>query len=550
MNNLEIKRMDHHGLVMGVIKDIGLIETIDSLVGVHPDEKLTVGERVAAMVMNGLGFTDQPLSLVSEFYKDLPISALFGKEVSADDLDRFSLSRALDRVHSYGVESLFTQVAAQACNHTGVCQKVQSFDTTTFSFYGRYDEEFDTQEIKITKGYSKDHRPDLNQVVTELLVSHDSGVPLCLKNIDGNASDSVIFKERAEQLKAAFQAGDVSYVTADSKFYSEANAANWDVVKFVTRVPETLTATKNIISTANEDGDWRKSSDGKTAFIPYDITHYEIAQRWLVCQSEESLKRAKLSVEKKSAKEYELAKKEVFHFEAKRFSCHADCEKALKDIGKKWKLHSIKSIEILTLNKYDSPGRPSQKEPVGYEYRAKINWGSEQELQQQLMNRKASFVLATNVSEEELFDEDIVSSYKNQQHVERGYRFLKDPLFFANGFYLKKPSRISALITIMTLALLVYTIAQKRLQSSMLDRGIELPNQIGQLKNKMTIRRAFQVMSGIHFVTTEDRPNGFIQGLTEIQSTIVKLFSPNILTLYQIEINEHSATKKQPGVIA
>ena len=39
--------MDHHGLVMGVVKDIGLVETIDSLVGVHPDEKLTVGERVA-----------------------------------------------------------------------------------------------------------------------------------------------------------------------------------------------------------------------------------------------------------------------------------------------------------------------------------------------------------------------------------------------------------------------------------------------------------------------------------------------------------------------
>ena len=100
MRNLDIKRLDHHGLVMGVIKDIKLIETIDQAVGLHSDEKLSVGQRVAAMVINGLGFTDQPLSLVNEFYKDIPVDALFGGGVTYDDFDRFSLSRALDRLHN------------------------------------------------------------------------------------------------------------------------------------------------------------------------------------------------------------------------------------------------------------------------------------------------------------------------------------------------------------------------------------------------------------------------------------------------------------------
>jgi transposase len=115
MRNLDIKRLDHHGLVMGVIKDIKLIETIDQAVGLYSDEKLSVGQRVAGMVINGLGFTDQPLSLVSEFYKDIPVDALFGEGITSDDFDRFSLSRALDRLDNYGVESLFSNVAATAC---------------------------------------------------------------------------------------------------------------------------------------------------------------------------------------------------------------------------------------------------------------------------------------------------------------------------------------------------------------------------------------------------------------------------------------------------
>ena len=33
--------------------------------------------------------------------------------------------------------------------------------------------------------------------------------------------------------------------------------------------------------------------------------------------------------------------------------------------------------------------------------------------------------------------------------VERGFRFLKDPLFFADSLFLKKPERIMALMMIM-----------------------------------------------------------------------------------------------------
>jgi transposase len=52
------------------------------------------------------------------------------------------------------------------------------------------------------------------------------------------------------------------------------------------------------------------------------------------------------------------------------------------------------------------------------------------------------FILASNETDaERLSPEAMLSQYKAQAvSVERGFRFLKDPLFFADGLFLKNPS--------------------------------------------------------------------------------------------------------------
>ena len=46
--------------------------------------------------------------------------------------------------------------------------------------------------ILITKGYSRDHQPDLKQCVLDLIVSSDSGIPLFMRTGDGNESDKAV----------------------------------------------------------------------------------------------------------------------------------------------------------------------------------------------------------------------------------------------------------------------------------------------------------------------------------------------------------------------
>jgi len=47
------------------------------------------------------------------------------------------------------------------------------------------------------------------------------------------------------------------------------------------------------------------------------------------------------------------------------------------------------------------------------------------------MNCKGKFILATNVDKAELPNADMLSSYKEMQGTERGFRFLKDSWFMA-----------------------------------------------------------------------------------------------------------------------
>ena len=65
------KRLDHFGLIAGICKKIHLVELIDELLPkTRGAVKVSHGEAVLAMIMNGLGFRERRLYLTSLFYKD------------------------------------------------------------------------------------------------------------------------------------------------------------------------------------------------------------------------------------------------------------------------------------------------------------------------------------------------------------------------------------------------------------------------------------------------------------------------------------------------
>src|SRR5438270_538960 len=129
---LSTQRLDHLGIVAGICQQIDLIEEIDRLAG-RSERKVSVGQAIQAMVLNGLGFVNRALYLTPEYYANKPVELLIGEEITAEDLNDDSLGRALDRVFEIGVTELFAKVSGHALRKMGIVTRFAHLDTTAFS---------------------------------------------------------------------------------------------------------------------------------------------------------------------------------------------------------------------------------------------------------------------------------------------------------------------------------------------------------------------------------------------------------------------------------
>jgi transposase len=130
----------------------------------------------------------------------------------------------------------------------------------------------------------------------------------------------------------------------------------------------------------------------------------------------------------------------------------------------------------------------------------------------------------------------VIAGYKGQAQAEGGCRFLKDPLFFVSSLFVKKPCRIQGLLMVMTLALLVYSVAQRRLRRELARQNETIPNQIHQPTNRPTLRWVFQVLEGIERVhlMVDGQVRDLITGLHAVKIKILRLFGEQVCHVYQL----------------
>jgi transposase len=91
---------------------------------------------------------------------------------------------------------------------------------------------------------------------------------------------------------------------------------------------------------------------------------------------------------------------------------------------------------------------------------------------------------------------------------------------------------------IMSLSLLVYSIAQRRIRASMEKANKTSPNQINVPTATSTLRWVFQCFKGINLVQTEetyDKTNIYLDGLDKLRTKIINLVGGHSLYLYHIQ---------------
>ncbi|RIK32991.1 MAG: IS1634 family transposase, partial [Chloroflexi bacterium] len=243
----ETQRLDHLGIVAGLCREIGLVEQIDQQVG-PVERKVSCGEAVLAMVLNALGFSSRALYLMPDYLRNKPVDLLIGAGLAADDFNDDTLGRSLDDLYACGVTEVFAHVATKALTVYGIEHQFVHLDSSSFHLHGQYEaSDPDTEAISITHGYSRDHRPDLKQVVVQLITSQSSALPVWLAALSGNDSDRESFVPTVQAYCQHLAEGERPYFVMDSAGYGADNLQLLGSVRWLMRVPETLAEAKRLV---------------------------------------------------------------------------------------------------------------------------------------------------------------------------------------------------------------------------------------------------------------------------------------------------------------
>ena len=77
IESIKVKNLDEYkGIVTGLIDEIGIVKVINEKLGVDNREKITTGQVIKALILNGLGMVSRPLYLFSQFFEDKAIEKL------------------------------------------------------------------------------------------------------------------------------------------------------------------------------------------------------------------------------------------------------------------------------------------------------------------------------------------------------------------------------------------------------------------------------------------------------------------------------------------
>jgi transposase len=385
------------------------------------------------------------------------------------------------KYHQAGTTQLFTAIALKAAKKFQVEMNSVHLDSSSISVEGAYktcqeksqdietDSSYPADEmkaIKIVHGYSRDKRPDLKQFIIDTIVSGDGDVPLYLKIDDGNADDKSVFVARLKEFKNQWTFDGIC--VADSALYTAENLSAMAGMKWITRVPLSIKSAREKIS-AIDDKDWESAQIKGYKIAAVTSEYANIKQRWIVVESDIRKQAALKKIAQQVEKQLESASSSLRKLFRQEFACIADAEIAIKRLSDTWKYHQITEIEYREKPTKKSTSKQkleNQTNPTVYQITGQIETRlSVIEAEQITAGR---FILATNILDtQEVSARQILSEYKAQQSNERGFRFIKDPLFFTSSVFVKNPERVEAIGMIMGLCLLVYTRFAKEIETTL-----------------------------------------------------------------------------------
>lgn len=539
------KVLDHLGLVAGMCSELKISEIIDQHLPVNSVDKiLSTGNAVVGLILNGLGFVNKRLYLVSRFFENKPVGKLLNNSyLKSEHFNDDALGRSLDALSDFGVSELYALISKNAIRHLSDTYglKIESgqLDNTNFHLHGSA-KVLDLGEgelLEITRGYSKDHRPDLVQIGLQLIVENQSGIPLLMKTLSGNQEESKSYGAFIEQYTKQLQNDyNLKLLVVDSKLYNKDNLSllgGKEQLGWITRVPNSLKVVKDLV--AHLDKKSLKSLSGyeKYQYTEVGSNYGEVNQRWLILQSEDKYARDLKQLDKVVVKTDKATQKSYKQLTNQTFTTSEAALKAGTDFSNALKFNRLENVSININKKYSRAGKPKkgeQPDKIYYTITGEVQ--RDEDKYEAAKENLGYFILATNqLKQGQMSPEMLLQHYKNQSKVERSFRFLKDPNLVASSLFVQKPQRMMAILMIMTLCLQVYAALEFVTRTQLKEKNLTFDNQVGKPVQNPTMKWIFECFEGIHILHTSDN-HRIILNLKDRHRSIINLLGSHYWKYY------------------
>ena len=518
--------LGHLGLVGAFIRESGIIEMIDSRIPKTSNNHghFTHGQVVALMILNGLGYTTRPLYMSNRFFEARDVEAMLGIEYDQSWFNDDVIGRTMDALYEYGLTPLFSELSLGIMKSLGRKIGSVNIDSTSFHYHGteqmyhddntkvNYDE---PHKINITYGYSRDAHPELVQIMEQMMVDNETGIPLFMEPESGNTNDTNAFKRMVkvfEQFRDYTYDGYI-YLCGDSALYSAENIADMEKngIKYVTRAADGKLKTVQKFISEHASDELTEIDEHNQGRI-YSVEDGNVTQKWLLVHSDTAEARNNHSVEASAERELNRLNKLIKDYSKTYYSCEPDAQKEINKFAKKCSYCRVVSNNVIKEEVPKRGRKPKVEKPDSekeYRYQISITIEINQEYCNLVKRNKSFFVIATN---------DIERDWQPGELLRQ---------------FVSKNEHIQALLMIMTLSLAVFSGLEWKLRNAMKETNTKLKNQVGKLTDKITMRYVFQIFCGIQTAITRNKER-FYYHINDQAYEILKLLGVNYQKTYGI----------------
>jgi transposase len=455
-------------LVRGLLKELGVVNAIDSALSAQPEINATYGHLMQAIIVNRLSLDPQPLYRIGEWTAQHGIDHLFGIEAAWLDDDR--LGAGLEAIADHQVE-IWISILKRARQRFKLPFEEFHGDTTSIYFEGNFEaaqaaapkQESPPERVPhLCLGYNKDGQRDKKQLVLSLLSV--GRVPVWYCPWDGNRSDDGVCWSDLKELSKQVLVPENSLLIGDRKLCSQETMLECCRAKqrFLAPHPWTPTAKDAWLETHAkiESGQlrWRKldyvaQNDARKA--------PENRPRHQVCEVTQELK------DKAFKTSYDL-RWLFIHSSTLAATAQRQRDKALKEgaaaldrLGKLMGKYQYRTREFITRRLKEELRRTKSADYFKHTLTGtdgERDWQLTWERNEEAIKKAASFdgvsLLCTNAPSKDLPANDALRKYKEQIGVEQAIDFIKSPVQI-RPTWLHLPKRIAGLTLLIMIAVLV-----------------------------------------------------------------------------------------------